>query len=848
MKLKIGNRFLAFICVGGLFSSLTLGALIIGGLEISETMLLRQAANTEHIVGEEARFFAQTQVKEELEEIIFLKARCIQSNMLEIRNNFSYLGTMVTSCMTNPELYKRSSLQVWGDGTRLNEMYYVPKVAGEAVPESAYQIAGLKRYVPLMGARFFMQSMIFFVASKDGWGLTMHYGQDLTTAPQQTVFGANRDWQNDIWYKAGKDSEKPVFTTLYALADGTSQVACVMPYEDADGFAGVVGVSFSPAELARDIQVKNVMADVQSLLMNQQGQIIYSTLKFEDIPEWQVDFDLRKTSEVSLAEAAERMVAGENGSMSVTVAGKDYYLVYAPVEDTGLSLGMFVPSSEVQAPVRSIHYVVSAATEEIRQELQQSMPQFRQQVLILMVVLLLVILLMGVVARYKIIRSINMLVEGVRKFAEGDFAHRITISTGDEFESLAKVFNSMADAIKRYMEKLARVTEEKTKIEASLDIAANMQQEILPRNYSSHANYDIYADMRSAKEVGGDFYDFYILGQRELIVTIADVSDKGIPAALFMMLSKTIIKNCVQNYGQKSLAAAVQKANEQIAEENGEGLFVTVFVGRLNLFTGEFVYVNAGHSLPVLCRDGENSTLPKVRNPMLGIKRGISFVENKISLQKGDTLFLYTDGVTEAMDGKQQMFGKAGMEAVLTRTASEKAREIVNAMFQAIESHGTGVEQFDDITMLALKYDGMVQAVGAIREWEVPAEADELGQVNALVREMAEELACPSRWLKQLLLVVEEIFVNIADYAYDEGGKVVIRGRLLANPSAIELSFIDEGYPYNPLTKSDPDFTIPLQQRREGGLGVFLIRKYVEDVSYKWQDGRNILTIYKKIT
>ncbi len=846
MKLKIGNRFLALVCVGGLFSSLTLGAMIIGGLGISEKMLLRQAASTEQIVGEDTGDFAKTQVKEELEEIIYLKAQYIRINMMEIKNNFSFLGKYVTTCMKTPQNYEDSSLKVWGEEARPNEIYYVPKLEGEAVPELAYRTATTRREVLMVAERFSMPSMIFFVASEKGWGLTMNYSRDTATASQQTVFSGGVDWQNEIWYKAGKENTEPVYTTLYALADGRSQIACVMPYEDADGFAGVVGISFSPEELYREKQVKNVMSDVRSLVMNRQGQILYSTLQAEGIPVGQKDFDLRKSDEESLAEAANHMAAGERGAMSVAVEGENYYLVYAPVEDTDISLGMFVPFSVVQAPVRSIRYVVSTATEEIRQEFQRAMPLFRQQVLVLMGFVLLVILLMGIAARYRIIRAINKLVAGVRKFAEGDFAHRITLSTGDELEGLAGVFNSMADAIKRYMEKLAQVTEEKTRIEAGLNLAADMQQAILPRDFSTHANYDIYGDMRSAKEVGGDFYDFYSLGRQELVVTIADVSDKGIPAALFMMVSKTILKNCMQNYGQKSLAAAVQKANEQIAEENGEGLFVTVFVGRLNLVTGEFVYVNAGHSLPVLCRNGEISTLPKARNPMLGIKKGISFVENKFSLQADDTLFLYTDGVTEAMNGKQQMFGKIGMEAVLAGAASSEAREIVEAMFQAIETHGTGVEQFDDITMLTLKYDGKVQDIGEIREWEVTADADELGRVNALIRGMVEELACPSRWLKQLLVVVEEIFVNIADYAYDEGGKVVIRGKLHADPAAIELSFIDQGRPYNPLTKSDPDFTTPLQKRQEGGLGIFLIQKYVEDISYKRQEGRNILTIYKK--
>ena len=729
MKLKIGNRFLAFVCVGGLFSSLTLGALIIGELEGSEKMLLQQSASMEQVVGEEAENFAKAQVNDELEDIIYLKAQCIELNTKEIKESLAFLSNYVTSCMKNPQNYKAVPLRAWEAEMIPNEMYYVPKGEGEAVPDLAGRIASIRREVLSLNERFSPQSINFFVAAESGWGLTMDCGQDLID-PQQTIFSSGVDWQNAVWYKMGKEHESPVYTTLYKLADGKSQIACVMPYKDADGFAGVVGISFSPKELYEDQQVKNVMSDARSLILNSQGQVLYSNFQSDDIPVGRTDFDLRQCGEASLAEAASHMANGEKGSMSVTVAGEEYALVYVHVDESDLSLGMFVPFSEVQNPVRSIRHVVSVATEEISQEFQQSLPLFRQQTLAMIGFVLLVIVLTGVVARYWIIRAINTLVAGVRRFAEGDFAHRIVLTTGDEMEELAGVYNSMADAIKRYMEKLAQVTEEKTRTEAELALAADMQQGILPQDFSSQSNCDIYGDMRSAKEVGGDFYDFYLLGRQELVVTIADVSDKGVPAALFMMMSKTILKNCVQNYGQESLAVAVQKANEQIKEENGEGLFVTVFVGRLNFVTGEFAYVNAGHSSPVLCRNGEMSALPKKRSPMLGIKKGISFAENQFSLRAGDMLFLYTDGVTEAMNEKQQMFGKEGMEAVLSKVADLPAKEIVNTMFQAIAVHGADVEQFDDITMLALKYDDKLQDDGAIHEWEVPADEDELDNLD----------------------------------------------------------------------------------------------------------------------
>ena len=227
--------------------------------------------------------------------------------------------------------------------------------------------------------------------------------------------------------------------------------------------------------------------------------------------------------------------------------------------------------------------------------------------------------------------------------------------------------------------------------------------------FPDRKEFDIYATMNAAKEVGGDFYDFYLLDENHLVITIADVSGKGIPAALFMMISKTILKNFSMTMtNPEDFSAVMTLANNQLCQNNDAMMFVTVFMGMLDLKTGEFIFVNGGHNPPLLYKKSANeyNYLEVKRNFVLGGMDDLDFVQQKIKLEKGDAIFLYTDGVTEALNKKNDQYGEKNLRDCLNRSEKNlSVEELLHFVRADVDKHVDGAEQSDDITMLILKFN-----------------------------------------------------------------------------------------------------------------------------------------------
>ena len=269
---------------------------------------------------------------------------------------------------------------------------------------------------------------------------------------------------------------------------------------------------------------------------------------------------------------------------------------------------------------------------------------------------------------------------------------------------LAEAFRSMVLDIDIYIDNLTRVTAEKERIGAELSIAAHIQSSMLPGKFPpfpERQEFDIYASMLPAKEVGGDFYDFFLIDENRLAVVIADVSGKGVPAALFMVITKTLIKNNAQ--AGKSPKQVFETVNDMLCKNNDESMFVTAFMGYYQIDTGRFVYVNAGHNPPLIRKGGGNYELLKTKpSLMLAFFEDAAYKEEEIALCPGDIIYLYTDGVTEAMNPAQDMFGEQRLAWTLDSTEKMPPEEILRLVKSEVDSFADGEEQSDDITMLAL--------------------------------------------------------------------------------------------------------------------------------------------------
>ncbi|MBR6352377.1 MAG: SpoIIE family protein phosphatase [Firmicutes bacterium] len=389
---------------------------------------------------------------------------------------------------------------------------------------------------------------------------------------------------------------------------------------------------------------------------------------------------------------------------------------------------------------------------------------------------------------------------------------------------------------------------EKERIGAELNVATQIQADMLPRIFPAFPDrkeFNLYASTTPAKEVGGDFYDFFLIDDDHIGLVMADVSGKGVPAALFMVIAKTLIKNRAQMGGGP--AEILKFVNEQLCEGNEAELFVTVWLAIIEISTGKGLAANAGHEHPVICRkDGRFELVEYRHSPAVATMEGIRFREHSFEMYPGDKLFVYTDGVAEATDANDELYGTDRMLDALNSDLEASPQEVLENVHKSIREFVGEAPQFDDITMLSFFYSGPDKTAG--KELTIDATVENLDTVISFVDEELEKMECSMKTQMQIDVAVEEIFVNIANYAYTpDTGKATIRLETSEDPKSIAVTFIDSGVPYDPLAKPDPDVTLSAEERQIGGLGIYMVKKSMDDMKYEYKDGHNVLTIRKNI-
>ncbi len=425
--------------------------------------------------------------------------------------------------------------------------------------------------------------------------------------------------------------------------------------------------------------------------------------------------DMRDVGEADLAEAARRMAAGETGILPVTADGKEYYLSFAPVENLGWSYGILLDKEDVLDP-----------GQEVRQGVLFQMEEFRKMLggmflSLLLGIALLFLLLFGLIyyisRRFseKFFTPIRQMEEVVKEITQGHLDKKLDIHTGDEMEHLAVCFNAMTYELNEYTKDIKEIVSEQERIQAELNVAKHIQASMLPGvfpPFPEKRELDIYATMDPAKFVGGDFYDFYLTDDNHLMITIADVSGKGVPAALFMMTSQTVLRNfAMMMRNPDNLSEVMSRTNDQLCRNNEEEMFVTVFLGMLDLKTGVFTYVNGGHNPPLIGRRNEGKRefeyLSLNKSCVLGMMEKRSFSQLELTLAPGDMLFFYTDGVTEAMNPEAELYSEERLKARLDSIeAGCSAEQVLNLVREDLSAYAGDAEQSDDITMLGLIYKG----------------------------------------------------------------------------------------------------------------------------------------------
>lgn len=458
--------------------------------------------------------------------------------------------------------------------------------------------------------------------------------------------------------------------------------------------------------------------------------------------------------------------------------------------------------------------------------------------LVYILLLSLVYIFLSALLERIVVRGIEKTNTTLEKITEGNLNEKVNVRSNLEFISLSDGINTMVDALKQ------AIAEAASRLDNELDFAREIQRAALPRVFPPypHKNeFDIFASMTAAKEIGGDFYDFFLLGYKRnrVGIVIADVSGKGIPAALFMMSAKTLIKNFAET--GMSPAEVFRHANKKLCESNEAGMFVTAFMGVLEIETGKFTYVNAGHNPPFIKKGNGGFEQMKLKPGfVLGAFDSFAYEQEETYLNGDDTVFLYTDGVTEAQNNKSQLFGTDRLSDVLNKNTDKASKELLSAVRDSVSAYVDGAEQSDDLTMLALSYHP--------KEITVPADIKHLDGVMDFVNDLLKKNSAPAKVVAQTDIVLDEVFTNICRYAYapSDSGTVTVRCCVGGQPAFLSLVFRDKGKPFNPLNKPDPDITAKIEDREIGNLGIYMVKQIMDSVEYEYANGENILTVKKR--
>lgn len=521
-----------------------------------------------------------------------------------------------------------------------------------------------------------------------------YYCRDGNSVKYVQLGSESYDYFTKDWYRIPRELKAPVWSAPYFDEGGgdTLMTTYACPFFQSSDFAdsrkvkGIVTADLSLEGLTKKVLSVTVGETGFAFLISEQGTFLASPNET-----WIMRESIFSLSEERgapmLADVGRMMIREESGfvDLAAVLTGKDSFLAFSRLPSTGWSLGVVFPKNELFAELATMHRTI--------------------QSLAVMGIFLLVVLSF-LVAR-SITAPIRRVAQATGKVAEGDLdIHLPDAARQDEVGQLARAFVRMAESLKQYIDDLTKTTAAKERIESELSIAAGIQKSMLPSTFPpfpGHEEFDIHALMRPAKEVGGDFYDFFLLDERHLCVVVGDVSGKGVPAALFMTVTKYLVEAAAGE--GTSPEHVLGKVNCQLSRNNESCMFVTLYLGILNLDTGELVYANAGHNPPLLlAADGDAVFLERPSGPILGVMDDATFRMDRRVLKSGEVLIAYSDGVTEAANEAGEFFAEGRLQETMRSLGRVTAKEITGTLLKEIDSFCQNAPQADDITILALRF------------------------------------------------------------------------------------------------------------------------------------------------
>ena len=439
-----------------------------------------------------------------------------------------------------------------------------------------------------------------------------------------------------------------------------------------------------------------------------------------------------------------------------------------------------------------------------------------------------------ILIRRRVIAPVRIISEQMDRFDPAQEPEPLRITSQDEMQQIADNFEKMSQDIRAYIENIERITEERAQVNAQMDAARRIQYGMVPAAFHQEkGGAEVTAAMQPAKEVGGDFYDCFFLDSGELCAVIGDVSGKGVSAALFMAMAKSMLRDRLRSKADP--AEALELVNDELSAANPEGMFATVFAFVLNLETGAMRYANGGHNPPLLLKaEGAEYLRPKP-GIALGLFEGMKMGTGSAVLRQGEGILLYTDGITEAVNTEQQFYGEDRLRTLLSAPPPRGSDAAVVSVKRSVEEFFDGCEQFDDMTLVSVFYQGGRSA----ETMDLPADMRSFDAVKTAVL----EAGSGSPRVKKILLACEEAFVNIVSYS----GAQQISFSCQRDADALDVTFRDDGRRFDPFAADEAEEK-NFEDLDMGGMGISLIRQIAAQTAWRYEDGCNILRLQFKLS
>ncbi|MBO5153046.1 MAG: SpoIIE family protein phosphatase [Eubacterium sp.] len=705
------RKKIMFLCVGNiLLVSLTLGIFMSVRMNHLTNDVVESNSEFSEVAGGMSAESMTAQMRKRMTELTGSNAELANAKFEELENQVILLANLAQKIYENPDSYSAREVALPDadkDGELSIQLLHSASVTDLDDP-------GIQEKIGLLGN---LQDTLYevnnnfenmasdYVAIEPGLMIQADYISGSKFDENGQILPYEADTRP--WYQGAKESGKPYFTPVSrdAHTSGTGIMCGVPIYVDGE-FLGVAGAGMYLSD------IEQLVADIRlgsagfACIINQEGQVIFSPKESGALMvDVENQTDLRSTDNVSLSGLVRSVLAGSSGITTLEMDGEKYYIAYAPMDKVGWGFLTVLGEDEVLEPTNKLLKEMGIHSQQTVDNMERTVQVSLVSLIIALIFFCVFGAILAVVVSAHIVKPIKVLTERVEKVDGDNLDFTWELKNKDETAILASSFLAMTQKMKEYIKNITEITAEKERIGAELNVATKIQADMLPKifpPFPDRSEFDVYAQMTPAKEVGGDFYDFFLVDEDHLAIVIADVSSKGVPAALFMVIAKTLIKNHAMSL--ESLGDVFYRVNNQLCEGNEEGMFVTAWMGVVTISTGEFEFVNAGHNPQLLMNNDTYDWIHAQPGFVLAGLEGIPYSSEKLKLKHGARIFLYTDGVTEAQNASEELFGEERLLESLQRNGHLPLQQMLEAVRADIDTFAGEAEQFDDITMLAFEF------------------------------------------------------------------------------------------------------------------------------------------------